>query len=76
MSNFVPFLLGLMVFFGTSRSGDQVLADCENFWLNQYLDVLPTINNRPEFPDALTDGFQVKLFYSTQVRDQKNNHIC
>ena len=70
MSKFVPFLIGLIVFFNTSWSSRLVLAECENYWLEQYVDVLPTINNRPEFPDALTDGFQVKLIYFSQVVDQ------
>ena len=70
MRNFIHFLIGLIVLFESSRSSDQVLAECENFWLNQYLDVLPTINNRPEFPDALTNAFQVKHVWSSHVMDQ------
>ena len=34
-------------------------AKCDHFWLDRYEDVLPTINNRPEFPDPLTREFQV-----------------
>ena len=70
MSNVVLFLIGLIVFLDTSGSSYQVLAECENYWLEQYEDVLPTINNRPDFPDSLTDGFQVKLIYFTQITDQ------
>ena len=32
---------------------------CENYWLDQYQDVLPSINDRPDFPAQLTDAFQV-----------------
>ena len=39
----------------------EVSADCENYWLDQYEDVLPTINNRPEFPDSITDAFEVNM---------------
>ena len=36
-----------------------VSTECNNYWLDQYEDVLPTINNRPEFPDSITDAFEV-----------------
>ena len=34
-------------------------STCENYWLDQYQDVLPSINDRPDFPAQLTDAFQV-----------------
>ena len=37
-------------------------STCENYWLDQYEDVLPSINDRPDFPAQLTDAFQVKTF--------------
>ena len=37
----------------------EVLADCNNYWLDRYEDVLPSINNRPEFPESITDAFEV-----------------
>ena len=41
----------------------EVSADCDNYWLDQYEDVLPTINNRPEFPDSITDAFEVNIIW-------------
>ena len=38
---------------------ENVSAECNNYWLDQYEDVLPSINSRPEFPDSIVDAFQV-----------------
>ena len=45
----------------TTLCSNLVDAKCDHFWLDRYEDVLPTINNRPEFPDPLTREFQVKI---------------
>ena len=39
---------------------DGTLATCDSWWLEEhYGDILPTINNRPGFPAAVTESFQV-----------------
>ena len=38
-------------------------STCENYWLDQYQDVLPSINDRPDFPAQLTDAFQVMYHF-------------
>lgn len=38
----------------------ETLGECDNWWLeDQYGDIVSTINNRPNFPAALTEAFQV-----------------
>ena len=59
-------LIGCYILICTILSSNLVDAKCDHFWLDRYEDVLPTINNRPEFPDPLTREFQVK-HYSIRI---------
>ena len=55
----LPFIIFIIVIM--DRLTD-VSTECSNYWLDQYEDVLPTINNRPEFPDSITDAFEVHKY--------------
>ena len=61
MNNFIKFLAYFIVLFHVSNPLNGVSADCENYWLSQYEDVLPSINSRPNFPVALERAFQVQI---------------
>ena len=52
----IAFLIGGVLIFECCM---EVLADCNNYWLDRYEDVLPSVNNRPEFPESITDAFEV-----------------
>ena len=67
-------LIGYYILICTILSSNLVDAKCDHFWLDRYEDVLPTINNRPEFPDPLTREFQVKL-YSIRICATTMSHI-
>ena len=58
------------VYFFVPGTDHQVTAKCYNYWLDQYEDILPTINNRPDFPSQLTDAFQVSSFSNLYVMEQ------
>ena len=67
-------LIGYYILICTILSSNLVDAKCDHFWLDRYEDVLPTINNRPEFPDPLTREFQVK-HYSIRICATTMSHI-
>ena len=56
--NIFACLLFFILYFGLHSP--VFASTCENYWLDQYQDVLPSINDRPDFPAQLTDAFQVK----------------
>ena len=63
MSVYVKIFVHFFMSFLCSVQYHQVSASkCENYWLDQYEDVLPSINDRPDFPAQLTEVFQVSSF--------------
>ena len=57
-ANFIASIFSCILYAGLHSS--VFASSCENYWLDQYQDVLPSINDRPDFPAQLTDAFQVK----------------
>ena len=56
------FFVFLVAYFYVAVFSKPALADCDHWWLDQYKDVLPSINNRPEFPVKLSNAFEVGTF--------------
>ena len=67
--------IGYYILICTILSSNLVDAKCDHFWLDRYEDVLPTINNRPEFPDPLTREFQVDKNRMNTNSNTKNVYI-